>query len=86
MVLGGKPSGTYTIEPMGIIADTLAAQLADLKRRSDENDQRMLETLARARSIVDDLAKDEPVSEEEMIAEAILLLKEHGYTVIGPKA
>ena len=71
---------------MGIIADTFAAQLADLKRRSDESDQRILEGLARMKEMVNDMANDLPVSEEEMIAEAILLLQEHGYTVIEPKA
>lgn len=71
---------------MGIIADTFAAQLADLKQRSEETDKRMLEGLARMKAMVSEMAEDKPVSDEEMIAEAILLLEEHGYTVIAPAA
>ena len=71
---------------MGIIADTFAAQLADLKQRSEETDKRMLEGLARMKAMVNEMAEDQPVSDEEMIAEAILLLQEHGYTVIAPTA
>jgi 5'-3' exonuclease len=71
---------------MGIIADTFAAQLADLKQRSEETDKQMLEGLARMKAMVNEMAEDKPVSDEEMIAEAILLLKEHGYTVIAPTA
>ena len=71
---------------MGIIADTFAAQLADLKQRSEETDKRMLEGLARMKTMVNEMAEDKPVSDEEMIAEAILLLQEHGYMVIAPTA
>jgi hypothetical protein len=71
---------------MGIIADTFAAQLVDLKHRSDETDKRMLESLSRIKATVDEMAEYKPVSEEEMIAEAILLLQDHGYTVIAPTA
>lgn len=66
---------------MGIIADTFAAQLAGLKQRSEETDKRMLEGLARMKAVVNEMAEDQPLSDEEMIADAILLLQEHGYTV-----
>lgn len=66
---------------MGIITETFAAQLAELKQRSEETDKQMLEGLARTKAMVNKMAEDKPVSDEEMIAEAILLLQEHGYTV-----
>jgi len=69
---------------MGIIADTFAAQIAELKQRSDETDQQMLESLAQMKTLVNDMANDEPISEPSMIAEAILLLEDHGYTVTRP--
>lgn len=71
---------------MGIITETFAAQLAELKQRSEETDKQMLEGLARTKAMVNKMAEDKPVSDEEMIAEAILLLQEHGYTVIAPTA
>lgn len=40
---------------MGIIADTFAAQLADLRRRSDETDKRMAESIQRMYGILEEM-------------------------------
>ena len=70
------------LDNMGIIADAFSAQLAEMKQRSEQTDKRMFDGLARMKAMVNEMAED--VSEEQSIADAILLLKEHGYTVIAP--
>ena len=65
---------------MGIIADAFSAQLAEMKQRSEQTDKRMFDGLARMKAMVNEMAED--ISEEQSIADAILLLKEHGYKVI----
>ena len=70
---------------MGIIADSFSAQLAEMKQRSEETDKRMFDGLARMKDMVNEMANDTILTEEQSIAEAILLLKEHGYTVIAPE-
>lgn len=70
---------------MGSISTALAARLEEMQRRHEESANRTDRLIRETQEIISK-ADQFQISEEEMIADAILLLREHGYKVIKSEA
>lgn len=70
---------------MGSISTALAARLEEMQRRHEESANRTDQLIRETQEIISK-ADQFQISEEEMIADAILLLREHGYKVIKSEA